>query len=415
MTGGDDPIGPIKPTTPNGDESKVFQGIPVAPGTNAGRRGSFPLALTGMFALIALVEAVVGRYPVAFSDYMACSWRFAAEAARGTGARAEVLGLGDSMLKLGVQPPVLERRLGRPSYNLAIYGGQAPSTYFLLRRVIESGGRPKVVIVNFHSNLLSASPTLSAPYWNELISARDGLELAYGTRSPNLVTRTALARLLPTFNGREEIRAAILASAGVKDNEELEARRSHQRNWQANHGGHANDSAYHAGESIDVNPARPGKWSPRTLHVGYVRRFLDLAQSRGIMVVWLIPPTHADWQLRRERLRVDELYTRFIRQMTTARPNVMVVDGRHAGYPQEAMVDSTHLGARGGTEVTEALADILAPRLAGVTGLPNWVDLPRYRGMNTDPCVETLGRSRQTLRLACERESGVSPIFSDKK
>ncbi len=353
-----------------------------------------------MIALIALVEGVVGRYPVEFSNYMACSWRFAAEAARGTGARAEVLVFGDSMVKLGVQPPVLERRLGRPSYNLAVFGGQAPSTYFLLRHVIDSGGRPKVVIVDFHSNLLAAGPISSVPYWSELLSARDGLDLAWGTLLPSLVVPTALARLLPTLKGRDEIRAAILAMAGVTANRELEARRADQRNWLANSGCHASDSVYFAGKPIEVNPARPGKWSPRAVHVGYVRRFLDLARSEGIVVVWLIPPTHADWQLRRERLRVDEPFTRFIREMTAARPDVVVVDGRHAGYSQDAFFDSTHLSARGGTEVTEALADILVPRLAGVTGLPRWVDLPRYQGTNTDARVETLGRSRQTLRLA---------------
>ena len=353
-----------------------------------------------MLTLIALVEGWVGCHPIEFSNYMACSWRFAAEAARGDGTRAEVLGLGDSLVKLGVQPPVLERRLGRSSYNLAVLGGQAPATYFLLRHVIESGGRPKVVIVDFHSNLLAASSISSVPYWNELLSAREGWELARGARSINLVTRSILARLLPTFKGRDDIREAILSATQAKENAQLEERRANQRNWVVNGGGHASDSGYNVGPSIDPSPARPGKWSPRPINVRYVQRFLDLAESRGIVVVWLIPPTHADWQLRRERLHVDETYTKFIMEMTAARRNVVVIDGRHAGYPQEALVDSTHLSARGGTEVTEALADILAPRLAGLTSLPRWVNLPHYRGLYPDARVETLSRSRQNLSLA---------------
>ncbi len=360
-----------------------------------------------MLALVSLIEGAVAHYPVELSNYMACSWRFAAEAARGQGARSEILGFGDSRVKLGVQPRSLERRLGRPAYNLAVYGGQAPSTYFLLRRVVESGGRPKAVIVDFHSNLLDVAPISMVPYWSELVDARDGLELAWGTLSPSLATRTALARLLPSFKGRDEIRAAILALAGVRDNEELAARRANLRNWLANRGAHADDSSYQTGESIDVNPAQAGSWTPRPLHADYIRRFLKLARTEGILVVWLIPPTHPDWQLRRERLRVDEPYSRFVRDMTASHPEVIVVDGRHAGYASKALYDSTHLGARGATEMTEALADVLAPRLAGARNLPYWLELPRFRGMDTDPRIETLGRSRQAVRIAVDpnRES----------
>lgn len=374
--------------------------------TKAVRWGEIPRAFLGMIALVAVVEGAVGLHPVEFSNYMALSWRFAAEAAPGPGARAEVLGFGDSMVKFGVQPPVLERRLGRPAYNLAVYGGQAPATFFLFRRVIESGGRPKAVIVDFHSNLLDAAPVSVVPCWSEVVGVKDGMELAWWTLSPSLVARTVLARVLPTFNGRDEIRAAILAATAGRRDDGLDARRADRRNWLANGGGHANDSGYRAGGPIDVNPARPGRWVPRALHTSYVRRFLDLARANGVTVVWLIPPTHPDWQLRRERLQVDGPYTRFVREMTADRPGVVVVDGRHADYPAWALTDPTHLNARGATEVTEALAEILAPWLAGETGLPNWVDLPRYRGTDLDARVETISRSRQAVRIARDPGGG---------
>ena len=74
---------------------------------------------------------------------------------------------GDSLAKLGVAPSLVEARSGRSVYNLAVCAGQAPSSYFLLRRVLDSGARPTAILVDFFPRLLQVPPQ-HTPLWPAL-------------------------------------------------------------------------------------------------------------------------------------------------------------------------------------------------------------------------------------------------------
>ena len=106
---------------------------------------------------------------------------------------------------------MLQERTGRAAYNLAVVGGSAPSSYFLLRRALDAGARPSTIVVNFNHELLShgpASKTRSYPL-DHLLDLRETVELCWSARDPDLFAAITLARLLPSVQCRGEARANV--------------------------------------------------------------------------------------------------------------------------------------------------------------------------------------------------------------
>src|SRR5262249_9760729 len=150
------------------------------------------------------------------------AWRTAARAARREARRAEVLCFGDSLVKLGVLPRVLERRTGRSAYNLATQGSPAPAPFFLLRRALEAGARRRAVLVDYSPQVLPTPPRESLPYWPELIGVREAIELGWAARDARFVAATALALALPTLKNRLASRDAVRTALGGGDNRPME-------------------------------------------------------------------------------------------------------------------------------------------------------------------------------------------------
>jgi hypothetical protein len=155
--------------------------------------------------------------------------------------------------------------------------------------------------------------------------------------------------------------------------------------------------------------SRPAWWvidGPTTV---YVRRFLDLAAARGIPVFWLLPPTSPAYQARAERNGRDARYAAFVREMQAGYPNVVVVDGRRAGYRREMFADLTHLNRDGASTFSDAVASLIAPHLARSNGptpapVPRWLALPpcRVRPDERIP-LEDLEQSMTALRASADR------------
>src|SRR5690242_326605 len=106
----------------------------------------WPLGMLGMLALVLLVEAGVQRCVARHTPAMVADWSDAGSGLVHARA-AKVIALGDSLVKNGLLPEAVERRLGpgRKVYNLAVTGGPVPVCYFLLRRLVETGHAPEAV------------------------------------------------------------------------------------------------------------------------------------------------------------------------------------------------------------------------------------------------------------------------------
>ncbi len=101
------------------------------------KHSSIPWGAAGMAVLVIAVEAVVGSHWFELTDPVSLSWRFSAQAAE-TGVRdCEVLCLGDSLVKHGLVPSVIERTSGQRAANLSAARASTLLTYCLLRRTLE--------------------------------------------------------------------------------------------------------------------------------------------------------------------------------------------------------------------------------------------------------------------------------------
>jgi hypothetical protein len=102
------------------------------------------------------------------------------------------------------------------------------------------------------------------------------------------------------------------------------------------------------------------QWRPRRENVDYFRRFLALAQAHCIDVYWILPTYSPGMQARREQTGQDAVYRKFVRQIQSEFPTVVMVDGQHMGLDRMFYEDHNHLCQRGAETMSQALAEALA-------------------------------------------------------
>lgn len=347
-------------------------------------RGRWPAGAIGMLGLVLAVELYVARHDRDFTTHWAQAWQWSGRAAAAREARSSaVLCFGDSLVLHGVLPNVIEGRLDRPAYNLAVFKGQAPVNYVLLRRALDSGAQPAAVLVN--GELLEDDPLDLPRLWPELADYRDCLELAWAARSPTFLGATAAAKLLPSYRARWEIRSSVLAALGGRTGSFRAEVRPRQRNSEQNRGAQVLPVTHGPDPRADLIAAyTPAPWKAHPLNAAFADKFLALAGSRGIPVYWLLPPYYPGIQARREAGGWDASYTAFVRGLQARHANLVVIDGRHAGYAADALFDLTHLNRVGAVAFSDAVAGVLRDRLgrpaaAAAPPSPRWVEIPPYR------------------------------------
>jgi hypothetical protein len=380
--------------------------------------GRWPAGLIGMLALVAAVERYVARHDTKFTTQHAAAWRRSGQRVK-VAARCAVVAFGDSLVKHGVVPAVVEARTGRPAYNLAVPGGRFPGHYFLLRRVLRAGGRPSAVLVD--GEMIGDDPLDTERLWPELATPADCAELARACRDAAFGGRLAAAQALPSFRARTEVRLSITAALGGTLPPEPQALALLWRNWNTNAGAQVL-SPRDDPPGVDPRPAelersgyRPTEWKCHPVNADYARRFLDLAAAHGVPVFWLLPPYHPEVEARRQQYGWYGQYADYLHGLTARYPNLVVVDGRRAGYPPEVLADMTHLSRAGAIAFSDAVGRVLADRLVSGQGGAGaqWVALPRFEtagpgaaAVASTAGVEDMTESARALeRLAAEAEA----------
>lgn len=366
----------------------------------AARRG-IPLGLLGMIGLALLVETFVAGHPIEFSDPVSLNWRLSAEDARERAPGAEILCVGDSLVKHSVIPGVVEARIGRKTSNLAAARGPSPITYFLLRRALEAGAKPSAVVLNFKPGVLVGSPRYNLRYFQEVLTPGECLDLVKTGGGGSLLTELAIGRALPSFRSRHEIRGAITAAFRGEDNPLRLTNQICQRNWRVNDG--ANVAARNPAFTGEVDAAQhktllSDRWYCHRVNQAYVRKILDLTAERRIPVYWILPPLSPQLQARRESSGAEAGYLAFVRAFEARYPHIRIVDGRHAGYGPDVFVDATHLDGQGAHTLSVDLAEILARDLAAPSKAARWSKLPDYRALPAATPLEDVEQSRRVVR-----------------
>lgn len=365
-----------------------------------------PRGLLGMLALVLAIEGFAKRHERdLFLKVDAWTWEQTKRRAEGDGRRAQVVCLGDSLVQVGVAAPIVEAQAGLTTCNLAISGGQAASSYFLFRRLLDAGGHPDALVLDFFPRHLQTSPLLGLDPWVNLARPEEVVDLARAGRDGEALGRIALAKLLPTVRARPEIRASLAAAWRGDDQTD----RQHvppflRRNLKVNHGGLLCPAPAKLDNDLDAWSRKyfPSDWTCHPVHEVYLERLLTLAESRRIPVFWLLPPLVPELQRRCEASGFDARHLEFVRSYQARYANVTVLDGRHAQYESPVFFDPHHLARDGAAvfsaDIARAIRLTLDAQAAATAARPHWIELPPYRKRRIDGPLEDVEQSRMAVK-----------------
>jgi hypothetical protein len=353
-----------------------------------------------MVALVLAVECFIASRWLDFSDPVSLNWRLAAQEAVSAAPGCDVLLLGDSLVKHGLVPKVIEERSGHRVHNLGIARGPAPLTYFVFRRALDAGATPSAVVVDFKPGVLAGDVLYNLRNWQEIATPRECLDLALADGGGSFLTPLVLGRLLFSVRGRLEIRANLQAALRGEHAPFYLMNRVLLRNWSINRGASvaAANPAFH-GELTPEHEAALAQrvWYCHKLNAQYIDRIFELAAARGIKVFWLLPPLAPRLQERREHSANEAGYLALVRSVMRRFPNVTILDGRHAAYAPSLFIDPTHLNGRGASALSLDVANVLRRDRAQPALQSRWLDLPRYRKRPFETPLEDVEQTKLAL------------------
>ena len=351
-----------------------------SPDTRPARR--VPLGMVGMLVLVAAVEFTIAGRRLDFTTIWADDWRSANRAATRQAKTRDVLCLGDSLVKYGVLPKVIEARTGLKAYNLAVNAGTVPATYFLLRQALNAGARPKAIVVDFFALMQPDLPRKSIRMYPDLATASECLELAQVAGDMGFFNATMMGKLLPSAKCRYEIRDAVKAAFQGHRSSPWPAQAHIWETWKTQDG--AQPSASHQprppADPILVHDISPAAWKCDKINATYVEKFLNLAKAHDIPVFWVMPPASPEVQALRDLRRSDDAYDQFARATLERHPDVVVLDARKANYAGTVFVDPIHLDGIGAAVLTADLSARLADHLGNQGPAPRWVAMTPFGG-----------------------------------
>lgn len=370
------------------------------------RRGAIPFGLFAMLALSACVEFGIARRELDWMTADDWDWRATKRAADSATSTPEILVFGDSQIKLGVLPDLVEQTSGRKTLGLAVVGGHVAGSYYLARRAFDAGAKPKAIVIDFLPHFLEASPFEFVRPWEELLGPADGLDMAIRYRDAEFAARTFTRRLLPSIRYRTVLRAGFLAALDGKFTPKSWETAPIWRNLRVNRGGMVVPvvPAY-KGQFDPKNPVLfPERWQGDAVNVDYARRLLSLAKAKGARVYWLFPPIVPEAQRQRDRLAIEARWDRFVKRFLDEFDNLVVLDARRSGYGDSAFWDPIHLTRSGSATLSIDAAQAIDRVERGMKPAEGRrISLPRYRPVGKERSLEDIEQSRMAIQ---KREEG---------
>ncbi len=359
-----------------------------------------------MVVLIVAIECSVVRNWLEFTDPVSLSWRYSALAARSQVCDKDLLLVGDSLIKHALIPSVMRNISGQRAENLGAARCPTLMTYFLLRRALEAGARPRAIVFNAKPAVLIGGLDFTQRYWQETLTARELIELFQMMPRCDYFAATLAGRALPSLRSRLEIRSHLLAVLRGDAGPLYEINRALWRNWKVNDGANVVllESPYN-GEltAKDAQNLHPNAFYADKSNAKAIYLLLTLAQQENIPVFWLLPPLSPNLQSVREQSRAERAYENFIRGYQARYPRTLsILDGRRAGYPAAVFTDATHLNARGAVSLSRSVAKVIA-RDGGdpaLESIPEWITLEPWseRPAESMAALEDVETSRALVK-----------------
>jgi hypothetical protein len=376
----------------------------LAPGTHR----AIPWGVAMMVVLIVMIECLVTRHRLEVTDPTSMNWYASAQLVTTESADCELLCLGDSLMKHGLLPSVIERETGKRTVNLSAARAPTFLSYLLLRRALSAGARPQAIIINAKPAILTADLQFNARYLEEIVTARECLEISGLTNNRSFLLSMVVGRLLPSLRSRLEIQKNVLAALRGERDRIGAINRVLLRNWSVNRG--ANVSATVSPSPGIVRPDVERRLHPSLFYVDRtnaeaMERLMQLADDRGIPVLWLLPPLSLALQSLRDQSGSEARYEKFIRAFMARHPQrLTVLDVRRAGFPSTFFADETHLNRAGAIALSRAVAKAV-PSLLGHSqhaSTAEWVALsiPSDQPAESEFAIEDLEESKHVLNLS---------------
>jgi hypothetical protein len=371
-------------------------------------RTAIPWGVAFMVILIVMIECLVTRCRLDLTDPVSLNWRFSAQTVRAKSVGCDLLVLGDSLVKHGLLPNVIEHDTSRRTVNLSAARAPTLLSYLLLRRALDAGARPHAIIINTKPAILMADLQFNARYFEEIVTARECLEISGLTRNHPFLLSMIVGRLIPSLRSRLEIQSNVLAAVRGERDRIGAINRVLWRNWTVNQG--ANVAATVSPNQGTVRPDVEQRLHPRQFHVDPsnvegMERLMRLAQAHGIPVFWLLPPLSPALQSLRDQSGSETRYEQFVRSFMARYPRQLtVLDVRRAGFPASFFIDETHLNHAGAIALSRAVAKAV-PTILGRSqpaSSSDWVALtiPASQPAESDIAIEDIEESKQILNLS---------------
>lgn len=338
--------------------------------------------------LFIVFQLCLDRFSAQLQTLESMSYAFVREIVKSdTCVSSKILCFGDSLVKMGVSPAILESFLKEPVCNLAVPGSRPSASYFILRRALKTGASPKAVLVDFESGILRDDPCKAVHESAEFFGLDDCLDLAAVTRDFDYVSSLMAAVTVPSYRLKyptcAALRRAFRLDGGIDKKEILE----YVSNWRNNRG--QTLPPYSSPLQIEGNNKIVWKdiiekrvpWYCHPMNRVYLEQFIGLANKHGITVYWLLPPMHPAAQLELEKTGVDSAYCQFAASMLKRFPNLRIVDGRHAHYGSENFMGGCHLNRLGSMVYSAGLGELLTSQTPEIRRelSQRWLALPVYR------------------------------------
>lgn len=343
----------------------------------------------------------------------ATNYYFVSQSVLTDGVRASIVCLGDSLLKQGIAPIILEKYLHERAINLAVIGSRPMATYCIFKRILREGGQPKLVLVDFEPCILYSEPSTAAHESAEFYDADDFLDVALAVGDGCYTSSLLLSILLPSYRLKHAISDLAISLVRTGSWPDRSLVRKYSRNWRINKGQSLEPAQNGPLPGNTIQASRiVGEWRKvfqdysskncNQVNLAFMRKFFDLANRNSIKVFWLITPMHPRAQKEMEETGFETAYTNLVRNMQSQFPNLIVIDGRHANYDGHLFIDSEHFHRHGATIYSKSVAEIL--RLPAST---RWIQLPKCDMSDVDMTLEDVEQSSKSLLVGNKRDQKI--------
>ena len=343
---------------------------------------SAPWGMLWAIAILILVERAVFHHRLDLASRNTIGITHTHQAIYGESRDSSVLAMGDSLVKAGVSPTVIEKRLGRKTFNLAIHGAIAPMTYYMLEQALSRAPQPSAIIVDFKPSQLTIHPSLVLPGFSSEMNFGQCVDFARTMKSSSFFAQLLTHKYIPSLKERWGIREYVSSALAGKAIDKRSTNLSALIRWSADRGADSLPVVPWI-ESIETTWDE-GTYVPDTplpfdfLNLVYLKRFLELSERNKIPVFWVAPPLHPRIQAKRDARGLDATFTSLLRSSVERFEGLTVIDARRSFYPVRKFVDGAHLDHEGAAIFSDSVAEVMKERLRGPSDRDRWVNLPTF-------------------------------------